>query len=1316
MTDQDLGEFLLLLALLFALTYVLAGVFERLKIPGILAALFVAMGAHYTPIGTLLTQGVNGEIFTVLADLGVLFLLLFIGLQIDMGAMRRQGRDITLATVLNTVVPFVFGVAVMRFLDFSWVTALVIGLTAMPTAEAVIVPILDEFRLIRTKIGNYIVGAGVMDDVIEVFLVATVSVWITTAGSPSGLDITEIAKIVTNAAIFIVVAWGVRSLILVPLSGWLQVKVPNLILLMIIVLFIFGGFAEYVGLGLVVGAIVAGMMMRPVFDAAHETGEQASKAVRAVSYGFFGIIFFLWIGMSVDLSGLAEAPELAVLLFLAAFTGKLSGIFLMVPMKKLTVKEAWAVGIGLNARLTTEIIVAKLLLDAGLIDTRLFTALVASSSLSTIIVPLAFSAIASRWGGILAGKAEQPAPRGPLVVTETETSWHATDTADALTLLRTDAETGLGTTEANSRLADAGPNRIEAVRKEGWFSILLRQFTDVLILILAAAAAVSFAVGEVGDTITILAIILLNGLLGFVQEFKAEKAIEALQKMLSPRCKVLRGGAKNEIDAETLVPGDIVMLEIGDRVPADLRLLEAVNLKVDESALTGESVSVGKAIESVAKSAPLSARSDMIWMGTSVTNGYARGVVTATGMATEFGRIARLTSEVERTRTPLQKRLAVLGRRLGILSVAVSALVAIMGYLFGKPMMEMFLTGVSLAVAVVPEGLPAVVTITLALGVKAMVRQQALLRRLQAAESLGSAEVICTDKTGTLTKNQMTVQRIWLFGGSVTVTGSGYDPAGHFEAGGRKIDYQGRSDLLALLKTGLVCNHASLQRTEEEWTISGEPTEAALVTAAYKAWMSPEDTKIVSEFSFNSERKRMTTVIGEEEGNVAYVKGAPEVLLSRAASYLQNGEILPLDAEARRRFEDAYTSLAKEGLRTLALARRLLPPDTKLDPEAVEKELVLLGITGIIDPPRPEVSEAIRTARSAGISVVMITGDAPLTAQAIASEIGMEAPRAVTGSELETMDDAALSDALKAGAIFARTTPENKLRIVKTLQSEGRVTAMTGDGVNDAPALKRADIGIAMGLRGTDVAKGASDMILLDDNFASIVNAVREGRRQYDNIKKFVTYLLSSNIGEVIAIMVNILLGGPLLLLPVQILWMNLVTDGMTAVALGMEPAEKGIMHRPPRSQRSTFLQRRGIMMILLLGSYIAGATLWIFHRYLESGMPSEQAVMLAQTVAFTAIIVLEKMNVFNYRSLHAPMPVVGFFTNPWLIGAWIATVSLQAAAVYVPFLQDALHTVPLRWQDWLLIFEIAAPIFIVVEVYKWLEWWGRRNGRVQEA
>ncbi|BDY12519.1 HAD-IC family P-type ATPase [Hydrogenimonas cancrithermarum] len=1306
MNDQVLGEFLLLLSLLFGLTYFLAGFFERLKIPGILAALFVAMGLHYTAIGEILTTGLNGDIFTVLADLGVLFLLFFIGLQIDMKEMRSQSGDIVLATLLNTVVPFMMGVGVMLWLGYGWLLAFVIGITRMPTAEAVIVPILDEFDLIRTKVGNYIVGAGVLDDVIEVFLVAFVSVWIGTKTGVITNDTKEIVDIALNIAIFTIVAWFARRYVLIPLSHWTRIKVSNLIMLMIITLFIFGGFAEYADLGLVVGAIVAGILMHPVFDDAGVAGERATRAIRAIGYGFFGIVFFLWVGISVDLKGLIDAPELAILLFLAAFVGKIVGIFLMVPMKKLTVKEAWTIGIGLNARLTTEIIVAKLLLDAQLIDIELFTALVAASSVSTIIVPLTFSMLVARWRPVLVGEIAPPVTSETEPIAEAPVAWHAEPVDALLQLLRTDPKNGLSVDEAKRRLETFGPNRIEAARQERWYKILLRQFTDVLILILLAAAAIAFAIGEMGDAVTILAIVILNGILGFVQEFKAEKAIEALQKMLSPRCKVLRDGKEAEIDAAMLVPGDIVLLEIGDRVPADLRLIEVVNLKIDESALTGESVSVTKAVKAVLKAAPLAERRSMAWMGTNVTNGYAKGIVVATGMNTEFGKIAKLTSEVKQAQTPLQKRLALLGKKLGILSVAISALVAIVGYLFGKDLMEMFLTGVSLAVAVVPEGLPAVVTITLALGVKAMVRRHALLRRLQAAENLGSANVICTDKTGTLTQNQMTVKKIWLFNGEIDVTGSGYDPAGHFETHGERVNYKGRKDLLLLLKTGLLCNHASLRKEKDGWKIAGEPTEASLIVAAYKAWLVPGEPKIVSEFSFNSERKRMTVIVEEKGQKVAYVKGAPEVLLARASHYFDGNDRKPLDTHMRKAFEEGYVELAKRGLRTLAMAKRVLPPETKLDPEDVEKDLTLLGVVGIIDPPRPEVPEAIRTAQRAGIRVVMITGDAPLTALAIAKEVGLDATRAVTGSELAGMEDEELSRALKEGVIFARTTPQDKLRIVKVLQREGLVTAMTGDGVNDAPALKQADIGIAMGRRGTDVAKGAADMILLDDNFASIVGAVKEGRRQYDNIKKFVTYLLSSNTGEVIAIFVNILLGGPLILLPVQILWMNLVTDGLTAVALGLEPAEKGIMERPPHSVNAPFLELRGILMIILLGGYIGGGSLWLFHHYLTSGLPEHEAVALAQTVAFTGIIVLEKMNVFNYRSLHAPIPVIGFFTNPWVLGAWMLTVGAQVAAVYVPFLQNALHTVPLRWEDWLLIFEVALPIFVVVELYKAFEWW----------
>jgi len=883
-------------------------------------------------------------------------------------------------------------------------------------------------------------------------------------------------------------------------------------------------------------------------------------------------------------------------------------------------------------------------------------------------------------------------------------AWHELDADTAASQLRTNPQSGLGWAEAARRLEQQGPNTLQTMRKLPWYVVLARQFVDVLILILLVAAAISLAVGELGDVITILVIVVLNGVLGFVQEWKAERAIEALQQMLEPHCKVVREGETQIIDAKKLVPGDIVQLAIGDRVPADLRLITALNLSIDESSLTGESASVNKGTERVAADTPLAERRSMAWMGTAVTNGRARGVVTATGMVTEFGRIARLTQTVGRELTPLQHKLAALGKQLGILAIGISIAVAFTGWLMGKPMLEMFMTGVSLAVAVVPEGLPAVVTVTLALGVRAMVRRRALLRRLQAGETLGAATVICTDKTGTLTQNQMTVQRIWLPSGELQVTGTGYDPAGHFEKDGKKIDYHQHHDLLALLETGLRCNRAQVGKDERGWQAIGEPTEAALIVAACKAWLDREAVShTVSEFSFNSRRKRMTVIEQRPEGMVAYVKGASEVILERCTRVLDGAQERSIRDEDRNAASTAYQRLAETGLRTLALARRKLPQGIALDEDHVECNLTLLGIVGIIDPPRPEVSEAARLAHSAGIQEIMITGDAPATALAIARMIGITGKRAITGRELAGMADEELRRTLQEDVLFARTIPEDKLRIVELLQRMGHVVGMTGDGVNDAPALKQADIGIAMGLRGTDVAKNAADMVLTDDNFASIIGAVEEGRRQYDNIKKFVRYLLSSNMGEVVAIFVNILLGGPLLLLPVQILWMNLVTDGMTAVALGLEPPEKGIMQRPPRAVREPILDRGGILMILLLGGYIGIATLWLFHHYLQDARPEQ--MMLAQTVAFTGIIVLEKMNVFNFRALRAPLFVIGFFSNRWVLLAWTVTIGLQVCAIYVPFLQTALHTVPLGWADWGLIFLIALPIFVVSEVYKWFIW-----------
>ncbi|NNF09206.1 MAG: cation-transporting P-type ATPase [Acidimicrobiia bacterium] len=876
-------------------------------------------------------------------------------------------------------------------------------------------------------------------------------------------------------------------------------------------------------------------------------------------------------------------------------------------------------------------------------------------------------------------------------------AWHAMETGAVAAELGTDPTGGLSEAEAANRLDRYGPNVLEVSGRTRWYVVLGRQFLDVLIVILGVAAVVSAWLGEVTDAITILIILVLNGVLGFVQEWRAERAIEALQEMLALDARVVRDGREQSVDATRLVPGDVVLVEVGAQIPADLRNIQSVDLKVDESALTGESESVAKSVDAVGAGTPLAEQVGVSWMGTTVTNGRARGIVVGTGMATEFGRIAELTQSVAADATPLQRRLARLGTWLGIIAVAISVGVAVTGWALGRDLEEMFFTGVSLAVAVVPEGLPAVVTITLALGIRRMVARKALLRRLQAAETLGAATVICTDKTGTLTQNEMTVRRVWVPSGTVEVTGVGYDPT----QGTVEADSTTRHDLEHLLETALWCNHAGIEEGDSGWHSVGEPTEAALVTLAAKAGMAVA-VQPAGEFSFNSRRKRMTVLQRAGGGLIAHTKGAPEMLLPLCSSIGWGDGARPLDEDGRRAVVVAYESFAGSGFRTLALARRVVPAGTPMTEEAVEQDLALLGVVAILDPPRSEVPGAVAEAKAAGISVVMITGDAPATAVAIAEQVGLDFTRAVGGSELNDLSDAALRSALAEGSVFARTTPEHKLRIVSLLQGDGEVVGMTGDGVNDAPALKQADIGIAMGLRGTDVAKGASDMILTDDNFASIIGAIGEGRRQYDNIQKFIRYLLSSNTGEMIAVFVNILLNAPLILLPVQILWMNLVTDGLTALALGVEPSEEGIMSRPPRAPDEPILSRRSLIQVVGFGAYIGIGALFLFHFYRSV---LDRDLVVAQTMAFTGMVVLEHMNVFNFRALHAPIRVIGFFSNPWLLVAWAGTISLQLAVVYVPFLQDAFQTTALGAEDWLWIAAVSVPIFIIGEAIKTAGW-----------
>ncbi len=1296
MNEFDLGRLLLSLSLIFSLTFVLGYFFSKVRLPGILSALFVGIALSYTPFVSIFHTPQFETIFEFLSNLGVLFLLFYIGLQIDPKEMQKSSSDILWLTILNTIFPFILGVIAMLLYGYGWAIALVIGMTRMPTAEAVIVPILDEFKMLKTKVGTFIIGAGVLDDVIEVLLVGIVSVWI---GTKTGESHGGFVALIAGIGAFMVLSWIFYRYLPLLLRNYKAKDFTTLMILSLVILFGFGGFGEYVEMGMVIGAIFAGIIMRPLYE---KNGVFLTNATKTLSYGFFGVLFFFWVGFNADMEGFFKDPILAFVLYLVGTVGKLFGVLLLVPMKRISFKEAIIIGVGLNARLTTEIIVAQLLFTAAIIDLKLFTALVAASAFSTITVPLLFSLLIRFWGKEACDDIEASFPQQKEPAKDIP--WHSKTSDEIISYFKTSLQHGLSEKEASKRVTLYGKNELRTIARTPWYLIFLRQFTDLLIIILFVAAAISLAVGEVADAITICVIIVLNGVLGFVQEYKAENAIEALKKMLHPTCKVLREGKEKIINAKALALGDVVLLEIGDKIPADLRFIEGANLKVDESALTGESSPASKSPQTIKVDSPLANQSNMLWMGTVIVNGRAKGIVVQTGMQTEFGKIALMTQSVKTEPTPLQKKLAILGKKLGIFSVGISVLVAVSGWLLGKDLMEMFLTGVSLAVAVVPEGLPAVVTITLALGIKAMAKQKALLRKLQAAETLGAATIICTDKTGTLTKNQMTLKKISLATGMIEVTGGGYNPAGHFEKDGKKIDYHHDKDLLMLLQSALICNHARVQKNENGWEAIGEPTEAALIVAAYKAWLSPDgDTNIISEFSFNSSRKRMSVIVHEKGHMRAHIKGAPEVILARCTQIFKDGEIYPLDDKERVKIKDAYKKMASSGLRTLAIAFRDLPDDIKLSEESVENELILLGIVGIIDPPHEEVPKAIALASSAGIQTIMITGDSPDTASAIAKSINLETNRAITSAELSKIDDKTLTNLLKEKILFARARPEDKLRIVKNLKKSGHIVAMTGDGVNDAPALKEANIGIAMGKKGTDVAKSASDIILSDDNFASIINAIKEGRRQFDNIKKFVTYLLSSNTGEIIAIFINILLGGPLILLPVQILWMNLVTDGLTAIALGLEPAEKNILKRPPRDVNEPILDKYAISMIIFLGGYIGLATLGLFHYYLSKDTPD--AILLAQTVAFTGIIVLEKVNVFNYRTLKAPISTIGFFSNKWVLIAIFFTIGLQACAVYIPFLQDALHTVALDWEDWGIIFLVAMPLFIMTEIYKWIRY-----------
>ena len=910
---------------------------------------------------------------------------------------------------------------------------------------------------------------------------------------------------------------------------------------------------------------------------------------------------------------------------------------------------------------------------------------------------------------------------------------------EVLLALGTDAQRGLSREEARARLDTYGKNELTGEKPVPAWRKLLAQFQDPLVLLLLAAGVISGGLWFYErdsplpyEAMAIFAVVLLNAIMGYIQQARAEEAVAALRQMSAAQANVIRDGDRQSIPASELVPGDLILAEEGDTIPADARLIESAALQTAESALTGESLPVSKDVTTITDAAGLGDRHNMLFSGTAATYGHGRAVVTATGMQTQMGRIAGMLKEAPAETTPLQKELARVGKLLGLI-VCVIAVMMIGTILLVEEVhgfsafFDVLILGVALAVAAVPEGLPAVVTAVLSLGVQRMAKKHAIVRHLAAVETLGSADVIASDKTGTLTKNEMTVRAVVTASGRVNIEGTGYEPQGEVRREeGDAVGGALRFELQRALAAADRANNAVVQERDGRWIVQGDPTEGALIVAAHKAGLEDDalDARFarVGEVPFSSERKLMSTVhtdADKRERLLAFTKGAPDVLLARCSHELVGEEIQPLTDDRRSDILQKNEALAGEALRTLGVASRSLPKDTfdheDVD-ETVEQNLTFLGLIGMIDPPREEAKVAVARAKGAGIRPVMITGDHPKTAAVIAAELGISTGgRAVTGAELEKMPDAALDRTVQDVSVYARVNPEHKLRIVKALQRHGLTVAMTGDGVNDAPALKTADIGVAMGITGTDVSKEAADMVLADDNFATIVAAVEDGRAIFANIRKFLRYLLSSNLGEVFTMFFGVLLadviglvpqGGNGLVLPLlatHILWINLVTDGAPALALGVDPADPGMMDLPPRSRSEGVITRTMWAGILFIGIIMAAGTLLVLDASLPGGLiEGSGTVGYAQTMAFTTLMMFQLFNIFNARS-DEQSAFSGLFTNYWLWAGIAASLLLQVAVLYIPLLQQAFSTVSLSAGDWLCCVAVSSSVLWLRELSKLL-------------